>query len=34
LICFNDAHWATKSLTADDNYSVAKGWALSFYILL
>ena len=34
LTCFNDAHWAIKSLTAEDNYSVAKGWALSFDIFL
>ena len=28
LICFNEAHCATKSVSSEANYSVAKGWAL------
>lgn len=29
LICFKEAHWATKSVISEPNYSVANGWALS-----
>jgi len=28
LICLSEAHCATKSVSSDESYSVASGWAL------